>query len=295
MDRTMEALRICRNKLARNDVKRSRLVATEACRLASNGPQFLARAKRELGLDIEILTPEAEASLAVSGCVSLIDPGADYVMVFDIGGGSSEIVWLDFTGQGDRSRRRTVNQQEALSSMVAWASLPVGVVTLAERFGGRNVTADSFAAMTNHVVELIRPFEDRHAFRRALRSSSMHMLGTSGTVTTIAGIEQGLQRYDRNKVDGFWLDASRVRTVTARLVACSFEERVAEPCIGHERADLVLAGCAILEAFLLTWPCERLRVADRGLREGILASLMSEDGVYRVGRRLRGRDREKRS
>lgn len=287
MVRTMDALRVCASKLKRNNVERYRLVATEACRIADNGPDFLSRVKRELALDIEILTPETEASLAVSGCSSLIDPSAGHVMVFDIGGGSSEVVWLDLSTLRRRSNGGQIGHSEAQSSMVAWTSLPVGVVTLAEHFGGRQVTTDTFEAMTRHVTALIEPFEARYKFRTRTDSSSMHMLGTSGTVTTIAGIQLGLPRYDRNKVDGYWIAVGDVRRVTSDLLSCTYEERVAEPCIGHERADLVLAGCAILEAFLRMWPCTRLRVADRGLREGILAMLMSEDGVYRAGRRFR--------
>jgi exopolyphosphatase/guanosine-5'-triphosphate,3'-diphosphate pyrophosphatase len=241
--------------------------------------------KREVGLDIEILTPELEASLAVSGCSSLIDPGAEYVMVFDIGGGSSEIVWLDFTDNARKLRGRGIGHDEAQESMVAWTSLTVGVVTLAEKFGGRHVSLESFEAMVQHVVAMLRPFEDRHRFAPRSAKSSMHMLGTSGTVTTLAGIQLGLPRYDRNKVDGCWLDVADVQRVTGSLLTRDYEDRVREPCIGHERADLVLAGCAILEAFLRLWPCRRLRVADRGLREGMLTQLMSEDGVWRGGRR----------
>ena len=135
--------------------------------------------------------------------------------------------------------------------------------------------------MVEHVGTLLAPFEAVHKFRARLDSSRTHLLGTSGTVTTIAGVHLGLPRYERNRVDGCWLGTEQARAVTARLLAASYEERVAEPCIGKERADLVLAGCAILEAMLKMWPCERLRVADRGLREGILATLMAEDGVHR--------------
>jgi exopolyphosphatase/guanosine-5'-triphosphate,3'-diphosphate pyrophosphatase len=169
----------------------------------------------------------------------------------------------------------------------AWTSLPVGVVTLAERFGGHEVTPESFEAMVAHVSELMRPFEALHGLRALADRGNMHLLGTSGTVTTVAGIHLGLKRYDRARVDGCWLLVDQIKSVNAGLLACSYQERVAEPCIGHERADLVLAGCAILEAILRMWPAERLRVADRGLREGILATLMSEDGVYRAGRRRR--------
>ena len=141
-----------------------------------------------------------------------------------------------------------------------------------------------FEAMVGHVTRHARAVRGRARLRAsACASGSAHLLGTSGTVTTVAGIQLGLPRYDRSRVDGCWLDvARRARASPTACSTRSYEERVAEPCIGRERADLVLAGCAILEAMLRMWPCERLRVADRGLREGILATLMAEDGVYRA-------------
>jgi len=289
MRRTIEALRVCAAKLQRNEVMRARCVATEACRVASNGRDFLRRVEREIGLKIEVLDRETEASLAVSGCASLIDYRADYVLVFDIGGGSSEIIWLDLAKvrDGRSSAMDTSRPADLAPAIKAWTSLPVGVVTLAERFGGHDVTAEGFEAMVSHVASLVRPFEALHGFRSLADGGNLHLLGTSGTVTTVAGIHLGLTRYDRSRVDGCWLTIDEIQRVNAGLLARSYQERVAEPCIGHERADLVLAGCAILEAILRTWPAERLRVADRGLREGILATLMSEDGVYRAGRRRR--------
>lgn len=288
MRRTIEALRVCAAKLGRSRVERARCVATEACRVATNGRDFLRRVEGEVGLKIEVLDRETEAALAVSGCASLIDPRADYVLVFDIGGGSSELIWLDLSrprvdgDPPDGARRIGVKPR-----MKAWTSLPVGVVTLAEKFGGHHVTAESFEDMVQFVLSLARPFEALHGFNAMAEGGSVHLLGTSGTVTTVAGIHLGLKRYDRQRVDGCWLSSDEIQSVVYGLIARSYEERVAEPCIGHERADLVLAGCAILEAILRTWPAERLRVADRGLREGILATLMSEDGVYRAGRRRR--------
>jgi exopolyphosphatase/guanosine-5'-triphosphate,3'-diphosphate pyrophosphatase len=173
--------------------------------------------------------------------------------------------------------------------MAAWTSLPVGVVTLAERFGGRHVTPEAFEGMVASVADMLAPFEREHRFGERTANARTHLLGTSGTVTTLAGIQLGLPRYDRTRVDGCWLDVADVQDVTYDLLARNYEERVAEPCIGRDRADLVLAGCAILEALLRLWPCARLRVADRGLREGILATLMYEDGAYRMGRRRRAR------
>ncbi|MGD9784281.1 MAG: Ppx/GppA phosphatase family protein [Hyphomicrobiaceae bacterium] len=289
MSRTIDALKVCAAKIERHDVKRCMLIATEACRIASNGVHFLERVRDATGLDIQILSREGEARLAVSGCASLIDERCDYALVFDIGGGSSELVWLDLATGGAAvpeagSRRPAVDQRIA-----AWTSLSVGVVTLAERFGGRNITADVFEAMVAYVMDQLEPFEREHGFAQRIAGRSAHFLGTSGTVTTIAGIHLRLPRYDRNRVDGCWLGSDEARGVTYDLLARSYRERVAEPCIGRDRADLVLAGCAILEALMRLWPCPRLRVADRGLREGILMRLMIEDGVYRVGRRRRRR------
>lgn len=292
MQRTMEALKICAGKLERHGVERARLVATEACRVAANGPEFIARVRERFGLDIEILEPEHEARLAVSGCASLVDQSADYVLVFDIGGGSSEIIWLDLGRHGVR-RKGGGGRIASDAAIVAWTSLPVGVVTLAERFDGRNVTKESFEQMVGVVLDLLRPFEHRHGFKDRLQGRSAHFLGTSGTVTTIAGILLGLPRYDRNKVDGSWLHVPQILDVTQDLLGKSYDQRVAEPCIGRERADLVLAGCAILEAVLRMWPAQRLRVADRGLREGILTTLMLEDGVWRQNRRRRRGPRER--
>jgi exopolyphosphatase/guanosine-5'-triphosphate,3'-diphosphate pyrophosphatase len=287
MRRASEALKICASKLARSDVERVRCVATEACRIAENGQEFLARVERDVGLNIEVLDREKEAILAVSGCASLIDYRADYALVFDIGGGSSELIWLDLSKAGEAGDPGAQRHPGMRPAIAAWTSLPVGVVTLAEKFGGHDVTEESFEAMVRHVTGLVAPFEQAHNFRSRIAGANVHLLGTSGTVTTVAGIHLGLKRYDRARVDGCWLDVSDVQSVTADLLRRSYRERVAEPCIGQDRADLVLAGCAILEAILRLWPSERLRVADRGLREGILASLMSEDGVYRAGRRRR--------
>lgn len=285
IDRTIDALRVCAMKIERHKVTRARLVATEACRIATNGPQFLSRVERELGLRLEMLSRLDEARLAVAGCASLIDPTADFALVFDIGGGSSELVWLDLTKRAKPWRPPFASQTEADAAMMAWTSLPVGVVTLAETFGGREVTPDVFEAMVDHVARMLAPFEAQHGITQRIAGRRGHLLGTSGTVTTVAGIQLKLSRYDRAKVDGSWIKVKEALAVTYDLLGRTYEQRVKEPCIGRDRADLVLAGCAILEALLRQWPCENLRVADRGLREGILTTLMSEDGVYRPNRR----------
>ncbi|MBT9287979.1 Ppx/GppA family phosphatase [Hyphomicrobiaceae bacterium 22] len=272
-DRALEALRICRAKLDLRGVERARLVATEACRIAANGSHFLERVYEETGLELEIVSRETEARLAVAGCASLVDWQSDGVILFDIGGGSSELVWLDLA-RGERTGDLTRHIR-------AWTSLPVGVVTLSERHGGVFVDETVFEAMVGHVDDLLETFDRDGELERALREGRFHMLGTSGTVTTLAGVHLGLKRYDRRRVDGTWLDDDDVSRMIDHLVGLSFDERVANPCIGSDRADLVLAGCAILEAIRRRWPCRRLRVADRGLREGILTELMAADGMWR--------------
>jgi exopolyphosphatase/guanosine-5'-triphosphate,3'-diphosphate pyrophosphatase len=283
MSRTIDALKVCADKMRRRGVSRSRLIATEACRIAANGAEFIARARAETGLGIVIVTQETEAKLAVSGCASLIDRNADFTLVFDIGGGSSELIWLDLSRLGRPWRRTLHDRIDVQSCIAAWTSLPIGVVNLAERHGGRDVTPESYEAMVAEVMAGMGAFEQEHRFGERIGGDGAHFLGTSGTVTTISGIHLKLPFYERSRVDGSWLTARDVRTVSSDLIAMTYAERAAQPCIGHERADLVLAGCAILEALLRVWPCQRLRVADRGLREGILATLMAEDGHDRRG------------
>ena len=270
--RTLEALRICRDKMASRGVTRARTIATEACRSAVNGSDFVDRVREQLGIELEIVDRETEARLAAAGVGDLADRDARSIVMFDIGGGSSEIIWLGVEERGRRAR-----------TVRAWESMRLGVVSLAEKFGGVDVTDKTFAAMTAYVSEALAPFVDKVAGER--RCGRFHLLGTSGTVTTVAGVHLNLPRYDRRAVDGLWLGRSEVDEAIARLRSMSYAERAANACIGQERADLVLAGCAILQAIRTQFPAERLRIADRGLREGILSQLMRED---RVGPHRRG-------
>jgi exopolyphosphatase / guanosine-5'-triphosphate,3'-diphosphate pyrophosphatase len=291
MDRAIEALANCHRKLADRGVMRSRLIATEACRAAENGADFINRVKAETGLALEVVNRETEARLAVAGCASLVSHEADGVILFDIGGGSSEIVWLDL-------RNRCGARGFALTRFIrSWISLPVGVVNLAERHGGVHVTPDIFEAMVEDASDHLDGFNLADNLSEAISSGRVHMLGTSGTVTTLAGVHLGLKRYDRRRVDGTWLTDEEVSNMIDQLRDMPYEARVDNPCIGADRADLVLAGCAILEAIRRRWTCSKLRVADRGLREGILTELMAADGVWahkRSGYRHRGNRQRKR-
>ncbi len=277
MDRSVEALKVCAAKLKNRNIRRARLIATEACRAAVNGEAFLERVRQETGLDLEIINRETEARLAVSGCSSLVGREAKSVVLFDIGGGSSEIAVIRI---GDNRSSRLANH------ITHWTSLPVGVVTLSERHGGRDVTPESFAGMVSEVETMLAGFDCPGDVVRAA-PEDFHLIGTSGTVTTLAGVHLDLPRYDRRRVDGVWLSDDEVTAMQARLLSWDFSARAANPCIGPDRADLVLAGCAILEAIRKRWPSRRMRVADRGLREGLLTDMMADDGVWRRGRHRR--------
>jgi len=281
MDRAVGALAVCRDKLTARPIGRTRLIATEACRSAENGAAFLDRVRDQTGLNLEVVDRETEARLAVAGCGSLVDRSARSTVLFDIGGGSSEIAVIDLPHAG----RRNLSD-----NIVAWTSLPIGVVTMAERFGGTHVDPESFSAMVAHAETLLGDFARQH--RRGgngVSDDAFHLIGTSGTVTTLAGIHLGLARYDRRRVDGLWMRDHEVDRINDQILSWSFDERVANPCIGRDRADLVLAGCAILQAIRNVWPAQRLRVADRGLREGLLTEMMAADGVWRRSRYRRGR------
>jgi exopolyphosphatase/guanosine-5'-triphosphate,3'-diphosphate pyrophosphatase len=259
MARTIEALGVCAAKMRRRGVTRARNVATETCRKARNCELFLDRVRAETGLELEIISAGEEARLAVSGCMPLIVEEARHALVFDIGGGSTELVWL--------RRSRDMGRIDTVS-------LPIGVVTLAERYGGNSVSRPVYADMVAEVAAGLEPFDRRHGIGERVAGGRVQMLGTSGTVTTLAGVQMELPRYDRSRVDGSWLSFDDALAISDRLRSMSCDDRAAHPCIGNERADLVVAGCAILEAICRTWPVGRLRVADRGIREGLLQGLV---------------------
>lgn len=261
MRRTVNALRVCAAKMERRGVTLARTVATEACRRATNCDDFLTRVADETGIDIEIISNEEEAELALAGCRPLFDPDVPNAIVFDIGGGSTELAWMRGHAPGER---RSVEVM----------SMPVGVVTLAERYGGDRFDAETYRAMIGEVTRLLLDFEARHDISGHILAGTVQMVGTSGTVTTLAGVRLKLPRYVRDRVDGTFLEFDEVETLARDLAAMGFEDRAAHPCIGQERADLVVAGCAILEAICARWPVGRLRVADRGVREGILFGLL---------------------
>ena len=274
MDRTVSALRVCANKMRRRGVAHSRAVATEACRRADNFPDFSERVQLETGLGLELITSEEEARLAVTGCAPLLDSAVGHALMFDIGGGSTELMWVAANHGPPR--------------LIDTVSLPFGVVTLAEQHGGDRVPTATYDALVDAVMAAIEAFEARHDIRVKVEASQVQMLGSSGTVTTLAGVFKDLPRYDRSQVDGSFLEFPEIRRVSRALLSMDFASRAAHPCIGRDRADLVVAGCAVLEAICLAWPVGRLRIADRGVREGILLEMMTAGRHRRRGCGRRG-------
>ncbi|NBB50370.1 Ppx/GppA family phosphatase [Rhizobium sp. CRIBSB] len=277
MDRAYEALRLCAERVARKGVSASRLsaVATQACRGAENGAAFIERVRNGTGLTLRIIDPGEEATLAVEGCRNLFDPGAAAVLVIDVGGGSTELSWQVKGPNGFET--------------VSWMSAPMGVVTLAERHPepGGNLD-DWYEAMVEDMGQAIAAAQVPDAVRAHFRNGRAQMIGTSGAITSLAGIHLGLPRYQRDRVDGLWMSRSDCEAAARKLQDMGPAGRAAESCIGPDRADLVLAGAAIMEAVQRAWPCERVRVADRGLREGLLLKNMREDRRPKR-RRRRGR------
>jgi len=284
--RTVQALRVCQQKLRRGDVRRMRLVATEACRRASNGREFMERIQVETGLSLEIIDPQQEAQLAVVSCAPLVSPSTEQLLVVDIGGGSTELVWIDLTGVPAPQRVRAIMRMHGgfdapgdggpRARVVDWISVPLGVATLRDQFRDVEDDAARFALMSWFFEENLAEFAP---YKDEPPREGFQIVGTSGTVTTVAASHLGLKCYDRNKVDGLRMTSEEIDRVIRNYLALGPDGRRRDPRIGIDRQALIMSGAAILQALLRCWPTDRLSVADRGLREGILFALMSADGV----------------
>jgi exopolyphosphatase/guanosine-5'-triphosphate,3'-diphosphate pyrophosphatase len=264
MDRAVGALGVCAEKLRRRNVSLSRSVATEACRRAKNGREFAERVRNETGIALDIIDPAEEARLAVLGCHKLLEPGDGPAIIFDIGGGSTELVLVD--------------QEEGTPRIRAWWSAPWGVVSLTESEGKEALEGPERVKAYMRMRERARRAFANFATMLPEKREGIRLLGTSGTVTTLASVHLALPSYDRRAVDGLHVPIEAMQKISAMIASMDYDERSALPCIGNERADLVVAGCAILEAIMEIWPAKNLGIADRGIREGILRSLMARDG-----------------
>ncbi len=264
MDRAVGALSVCADKLRRRNVSLSRSVATEACRRAKNGQEFAERVRRETGIVLDIIEPQEEARLAVLGCHKLLEPGDGPALIFDIGGGSTELV--------------LVEQVDGIPRIHSWWSAPWGVVSLTESEGRDALEGPDRIKAYKRMRERARRSFAAFASMLPDEKDGIRLLGTSGTVTTLASVHLALPSYDRRAVDGLHVPIEAMQKISAMIAGMDYDERSTLPCIGTERADLVVAGCAILEAIIEIWPARNLGVADRGIREGILRSLMARDG-----------------
>ena len=284
--RTIQALRVCQQKLKRNKVTRMRLVATEACRRASNGKEFMSRVRRETGLNLDIIEPQEEAQLAVVSCAPLVSQKTDQLLVVDIGGGSTELVWIDLTNVPPAERPKSIMRMHTgfhstdnrfpSAKVVDWISVPLGVATLRDQFNDVEDDSARFALMSWFFEENLAEFAP---YKDEPPREGFQIVGTSGTVTTVAASHLGLKRYDRNKVDGLRMTSDEIDKVIRSYLALGPVGRRRDPRIGMDRQALIMSGAAILQALLRCWPTDRLSVADRGLREGMLYAQMSADGV----------------
>ena len=290
MTRTIQALRVCQQKLKRNKVRHMRLVATEACRRALNAEEFIRRVKRETGLRLDIIKPQEEAQLAVISCAPLVSRSTENLLVVDIGGGSTELVWIDLKDVPKSDRARSIMHLNAgfahgvsdvpAARVVDWISVPLGVATLRDQFVDVDDDAARFALMSWFFEENLSDFAPYHDTQP---QEKFQIVGTSGTVTTVAASHLGLKRYDRKKVDGLHMTTEQIDRVIRSYLALGPDGRRADPRIGADRHALIMSGAAILQALMRCWPTDRLSVADRGLREGLLYAQMSAQGVLEDG------------
>ncbi len=289
MERAVQALRICQRKLEKHGVTRKRLVATEACRRARNARDFIRQVRRETGMSLEIILPEEEARLAVISCAPLVSPRTEQLLVVDIGGGSTELVWIDLSSVAPDNRPRSIMNLHLgfdaqgdgpAARVVDWISVPLGVATLKDQFGDVQDDAARFALMSWFFEENLANFSPYNAEHP---KEGFQIIGTSGTVTTVAASFLGLRRYDRNKVDGLVMTSNQIDFVIRDYLALGPEGRRTDPRIGRDRHSLIMSGAAILQTLMRIWPTDRLSVADRGLREGLLYAQMSADGVLEDG------------
>ncbi len=268
IDRTIDALKVCARKMRDRGVTHMRNVATQACRQASNCEDFVNRVRRETGLDLTIIPPAEEARLAVMGCQALLDKGSRRAIVFDIGGGSTELIWIAIMPKGQ-------------PRILGWTSMPYGVVNLSEIYkSGNHIEPAHYARMVADIRSHLLPFDKRYNMSIAIKKGGVQMLGTSGTVTTLTSLHLDLPRYDRTQVDGAWITSPALLDLCHTLSVTDYAARAAYNCVGADRAELIVAGCAILDAILGLWPVDRLRVADRGIREGMLIELMQSQKAF---------------
>ncbi len=265
MERTLDALKVCKKKLDRHPIHRARFVATEVARRAENTATFLARVEAELGLTIDVISSEEEARLAFLGCASLLTRTARRAVVFDIGGGSTELMWID------------VDPTHEKASVISdWLSIDCGVMNLMDRFGGHDFIDVTYRDMVDYVAQRIDPFDTRNTISETIGNDRVQMISTSGTVTTLAAIHLGLPRYDRAKIDGITLSVAALHATIQTLLKMRPSERFNHPCIGPDRVDFIISGCAIFDAISTIWPTGDITIADRGVREGIIISLKQE-------------------
>lgn len=265
--RTVNALKVCAgviNEYA--PIHRSRFVATAACRRAKNCKEFLDLVRKETGLNIETISSKEESRLAVVGCIPLLNRNIKRTLVFDIGGGSTEISLARVTNSGN-------------TFIEGFVSLPYGVVTISEAFPSKDMTNLAYDTIMERTHKLLKDFDEKYNIYEAIKNQEIQVIGTSGTVTVLGAVHLNLTRYNRSAVDGISITKQDIDRAIAKIKRLGDEGRKKHSCIGAQKADLTMAGCAIIEGLCSFWPIEEITVADRGIREGILLDMMHSNTV----------------
>lgn len=273
--RTINTLKVCSGVLEEYaPIVRARYVATAACRRAKNCKYFLELVKKETNLDIEIISSHEEARLAVVGCVPLLNRHIKRALVFDIGGGSTEVSLARMTASGK-------------TLIEGYVSLPYGVVTVSEAFPNHEMTDLAYDTIIERTHKILNEFENKYHISQAIANQEIQVLGTSGTVTVLGAVFLNLSYYNRSVVDGLAMSRQDAMRTINKIRRIGDEGRKKHACIGASKADLTLAGCAIIEGLLSFWDISEITIADRGIREGILLDMMHKDRYANNKRRRR--------
>lgn len=271
--RTVAALKVCRGVINEySPIVKQRFVATAACRRAKNCQEFVDLVKREADIQLEIISSKEEARLAVVGCVPLLNRRIKRALVFDIGGGSSEISLARITQSGK-------------TFIEGFVSLPYGVVTVSEAFPKQEMTDLAYNSIVERTQKILAEFDVRYGISEGIQKQEIQVIGTSGTVTVLGAVHLNLPRYNRSAVDGLSLSGADLAKVIQKIKNIGDEGRCHHPCIGPQKADLTIAGCAIIEALITFWNVSEITVADRGIREGILLDLMHHQALQKKQQR----------
>jgi exopolyphosphatase/guanosine-5'-triphosphate,3'-diphosphate pyrophosphatase len=290
IERTIVALRACKKKLDSHRIYKMRAVATEACRQASNTKSLIERVNSEIGVDLEVISPQEEARLVLKGCSGVISDEKNYGILMDIGGGSTEVVWLKIN---KGMTRPTI-------SVIDSISLPFGVVTISDTYTHSKNNQEIYTVLRKNILSTIDTFMKKNNIRTNFSKGDVQVITSSGTTTTLGSLTLGLSTYDRSSVDGKDFSSKKIVEVGEELLSRYLSSTPTTVKLGKEknfitnkffdhvldksseefkifaynRMGLLAAGVVIINSILESIGDCLVRIADRGVREGILYDLM---------------------